>query len=211
MGGRGAYSSGGDGLPAKFRDVLGRKGTPRDVGTALKTANPKFNDDKAYRINCQRCVWAYELQRRGYKVQARGNHHFGDEFNRNGYREVFDDAKWEPVKWTSDKEIPTIPKRGYGSLAQKRQVSRNIEEKMSKWGEGSRAAVVLRWAGTKNDHAFSVENIGWKAYVVDSQIGKKTSLMDYIGQASAFSVSICRTDSLKKPNYERMKQAVKPI
>lgn len=39
MGGRGASSSGGDGLPAKFRSALGRKGKPRDIGTVLDTAN----------------------------------------------------------------------------------------------------------------------------------------------------------------------------
>lgn len=33
MGGRGASSSGGDGLPAKFRDVLGRKGIHRRCAT----------------------------------------------------------------------------------------------------------------------------------------------------------------------------------
>lgn len=43
MGGRGAYSSGGDGLPAKFRSALGRKGKQREIDTVLDTANkPRY-------------------------------------------------------------------------------------------------------------------------------------------------------------------------
>lgn len=213
MGGRGASSSGSDGLPAKFRDVLGRKSSPRSAEVALKTANPKFNEDRAYRINCQRCIWAYEMQRRGYKVQARGNH--GDDFNhwdnKQGFSHVFEDAKFEPVGWWAEGSVPTLPKSKGGTVTQRRQVARNIEKKMKEWGEGSRAAVCVGWRDAETGHAFSVENIGGKVYIVDAQPGKKMPLMDYIDRASLRSTYICRTDNLKKPNYEAMKKAVKPI
>ena len=35
--------------------------------------NPKFNEDRIYRINCQTCVVAFEARCRGYDVQAKGN------------------------------------------------------------------------------------------------------------------------------------------
>lgn len=213
MGGRGASSSGGDGLPAKFRSVLGRKGTPRSVGTALKTANPKYNEDRAYRINCQRCIWAYELQRRGYKVQARGNP--GDDFNhwdnKDGFSHVFEDAEFKPVHWWAEGRTPSLPMSKSGTKAQRMQVARNIEKQMREWGEGSRAAVTVGWQRSKSGHAFSIENIGGKVYIVDAQPGKKMPLMDYIDRANLMQTFICRTDNLSKPNYKALKKAVKPI
>lgn len=35
--------------------------------------NPKYLEDRTYRINCQTCVVAYEARRRGYNVEAKGN------------------------------------------------------------------------------------------------------------------------------------------
>ncbi len=43
---------------------------PMSIDDALKGANPNFSTDRNYRINCQRCVQAYELRRRGYNVEA---------------------------------------------------------------------------------------------------------------------------------------------
>lgn len=50
------------------------RGKPMDEESANKGhANPNFTKDKSYRINCQTCVVAYELRRRGYDVEAKGN------------------------------------------------------------------------------------------------------------------------------------------
>lgn len=46
------------------------KGTPMSIDDAVKGANPKYQTDRQYRVNCQRCVQAYELRRRGYDVEA---------------------------------------------------------------------------------------------------------------------------------------------
>lgn len=211
MGGRGAYSSGGDGLPSKFRSVLGRKGKPREIDAVLGTANkPRYNDDIAYRINCQRCVWAYELQRRGYKVQARGNDGAGGSFNSS---RVFEDLKWDDVKWYKGKGngVLSLPKSAGGNAKQRNQIVKNIEQKMTEWGEGSRAIVGVGWQKTPQGHVFNVENIGGKAYIVDAQVGKKLPLRDYINKARVLGVQIARTDNLRKPNYDMLKQAVKPL
>lgn len=50
--------------------VLGGQGTPLSITDALKGANPRFAKGTQYAVNCQRCVQAYELRRRGYNVEA---------------------------------------------------------------------------------------------------------------------------------------------
>ncbi len=47
-----------------------RKGQPIDYREAAEKANPNFQTDTEYQINCQRCVPVYELRRRGYPVTA---------------------------------------------------------------------------------------------------------------------------------------------
>ena len=50
------------------------RGQPMDVQNALEGTNPGYDPlslpDGPYKNNCQRCVPAYELRRRGYDVEA---------------------------------------------------------------------------------------------------------------------------------------------
>ena len=50
------------------------RGQPMDVQSALEGTNPNYDplspQDDPYKNNCQRCVPAYELRRRGYDVEA---------------------------------------------------------------------------------------------------------------------------------------------
>lgn len=50
--------------------VLGGQGTPMNITDALKGTNPNYASGTQYGVNCQRCVQAYELRRRGYDVEA---------------------------------------------------------------------------------------------------------------------------------------------
>lgn len=50
--------------------ILGGQGKPFNITDAIKGANPNFGSDPSYRINCQRCVQAYEYRRRGFDVEA---------------------------------------------------------------------------------------------------------------------------------------------
>ena len=40
--------------------------------------NPHYKEDEIYRVNCQSCVVAYEMRRRGFDVEAFGNNTAGD-------------------------------------------------------------------------------------------------------------------------------------
>lgn len=77
-------------LPTNVTEALGEKGAPRSVDTALKTVNPFYSRAYSeYSENCQRCVVAYEMQRRGYDVEAQPTYQ-GDKWpqviNVNGQR-----------------------------------------------------------------------------------------------------------------------------
>ena len=52
-------------------DALGcRKGAPFSIEDAAAIVNPHYKEGPEFRTNCQRCVTAYELLRRGYHVEA---------------------------------------------------------------------------------------------------------------------------------------------
>lgn len=57
MGGRGgSYSR---------SSALGARGKAKTVDQALKDTNPHYSEGREYQVNCQRCVYAYEMGRRG--------------------------------------------------------------------------------------------------------------------------------------------------
>ena len=49
----------------------GVRGRPMEVDPAARDANPNYAKGEEYRTNCQRCIWAYEMRRRGYDVEAK--------------------------------------------------------------------------------------------------------------------------------------------
>ena len=57
-------------------EYLGPKGASGDIQDAIDNTNPHYaqsfkSKDGLYHKNCQRCVWAAELRRRGYDVEAK--------------------------------------------------------------------------------------------------------------------------------------------
>lgn len=50
--------------------TLGVQGKTFSIEDSLKGANHKYARGTQYGVNCQRCVQAYELRRRGYDVEA---------------------------------------------------------------------------------------------------------------------------------------------
>ena len=86
MGGRGSKSGSGIAVATPQQpptprvqtldEYLGPKGAMRDMQDAIDSSNPYFqqslaNRDGLYTRNCQRCIWAAELRRRGYDVEAK--------------------------------------------------------------------------------------------------------------------------------------------
>lgn len=50
-------------------DALGTQGSAMSIAEAIK-GNPNYAQGREWQTNCQRCVWATELRRRGYDVEA---------------------------------------------------------------------------------------------------------------------------------------------
>ena len=51
--------------------TLYRKKHPEPIERALQNVNPRYKSGQEYQEYCQRCIPAYEMQRRGYTVKAK--------------------------------------------------------------------------------------------------------------------------------------------
>jgi len=69
--GQSAGSSGIIGVDPIEQMLNTKKGVPIDEYRAVVGTNPNYNKGYEYQVNCQRCVPAYELRRRGYDVTAK--------------------------------------------------------------------------------------------------------------------------------------------
>ena len=50
-------------------EAIGTQGSPKAIADAIQ-GNPNYSKGREWQTNCQRCVWATELRRRGYDVEA---------------------------------------------------------------------------------------------------------------------------------------------
>ena len=189
----GSCNSGGKGGGGgvSIRSVIGKQRKARTPSEALANTNPNYNQGKEWQVNCQRCVYAYELQRRGYDVEAQQRILNGtDPMNNGVWKNGFENQTWE---------------RGLGMRTD--HVERNVVSKMQGWGDGSRAIVYVAWR-SGNAHVFNIENEGGHVSIFDGQSGRKLSLSDYLLHAKPSSTMISRVDNLK-PNVNVLRYAVK--
>ena len=177
--------------PNLFDQALGQQGAPIPMQQAWTEANPNYKKGKAYQINCQRVAYAYEMQRRGYNVEAQGNFNPSDGFSSyygGGYRHVFQNQHW--IK----------------NLGSRRQtVVNNIHNQMTQWGDGARAVIICTWSGGRSGHIFNLEQVNGRTIAIDAQPGRRVSLVNYMSMAMPTSVQICRVDNLPTPTNNLLK------
>lgn len=185
MGGRGASSSGGS--------AFGKRGKANTPNEAVINTNPNYNKGIEYQINCQRCVYAYELRRRGYDVEALPH-----------------------TMKQNDPMMNRISMWGHGFIGQQwednlgkrnKEVEQSIVSKMQQWGDGARAIVYVAWK-QGGAHVFNIENHKGKVAAFDAQKGIELKLNDSISKAKPSATMISRVDNLK-PNNKVMHYAVK--
>lgn len=205
MGGRGTYgpledgpTPGGGGNDSKkygqpntpqmrppaptIRGQIGDKGEPQSPMDAMKRVNPDIKaldamDYADYQENCQRCVIAYELNRRGYNVEAEATGS-SDPYPYGGHwKTAFKGAKSVNVGGRTTADI-----------------NNNITDKMSSWGNNTRAVVVIE--GSKGGHAFSVEYRNGKLYYYDPQHNIRYDPKRVFDHCTKSSVEIVRVDNL---------------
>lgn len=178
--------------------LLGRQGKPKSADEALANVNKEHYDQETdrngqYHVNCQRCIFAYEMQRRGYDVEAlpAPNSRTDPMFTYSAsWERGFIGQKWE---------------RNLGK--RNPEVEQNIISKMQDWGDGSRAIAYVAW---KNGgaHVFNIENQGGKVSIFDAQDGKRYKLSDYLSRTKPSQTELSRVDNLQ-PNTSVIKHAVK--
>lgn len=184
-GGKDNFSNGlGTLTDVSMADALGKQGKPYSVTNALKNVNPNYSRRYSdYSENCQRCVIAYEMRRRGYDVTALPTYQ-GDILpygTRDGYARwmgAFRGARAENVGATTSKKVQA-----------------NLETKMKSWGAGSRG--IVRIPG----HVFNVENQGGRIIYVEAQTGQRYTNKDVFGRIKGAnklkSIQIVRVDNLR--------------
>jgi len=174
-----------------LKEAIGEKGTPKTIGAALNDVNPHFSRNyEEFQINCQRCVVAYELNRRGYDVEALPNP--GD--------------KWAQVAFRA--KDGTIEARWKGAFRHAKttnvaadrtsKVEANIEKAMKGFGPGSRGVVQVFWKNG-GGHVYNVENVGGRITYIDAQ-GPGRQAGTFLKDAIPSKVMLIRTDNLRISN-----------
>lgn len=132
---------------------------PDNIYHALRMSNPKYRSSPRYRDNCQRCIAAYDLRRRGYDVEALPvpilSNVIRDDLaymDKGGWPEMWKGA--HPVAMTGT-DGETIKKR--------------IEQEMASFGDGARAVVRVQWHERDYGHVFIAEQRDGKTWFVDPQ------------------------------------------
>lgn len=165
-------------------DVMGGIKHIREKHTVqqdISGANPNY-DPKSFEWgnNCQRCVPAYEMRRRGYNVVAKSKMKAGDPMESGGWMKVFENADWI-----------SCPK-GSGLT--------EIKKKMEEWGNGSRAEIYVRWKVNKGQrpsaHVFIAEKTSEGIIFRDPQSGTVT-MLPWQARVMNGKTFIARIDNLK--------------
>ena len=173
----------GDTTPRTLKEALGAKGKPMSEADAWFNANPFYSDNYAeFSSNCQRCVFAYEMRRRGYNVTAQPTYK-GDKMPIGG-------------NWTT--AMKGMTRVSVGKTTEKATI-KNIENQMSNWGEGSRAIIRIKWSGTNSGHVINCEQKNGKLHVYDVQSNKRVTgvkyLEKYLPYATLSHTELYRTDN----------------
>ncbi len=172
MGGRGgSYSR---------SSYLGPRGKPATIENALKASNPHYAEGREWQYNCQRVVFAYEMQRRGYDVEARPRIFDGSD------RLPYGDS---PGGW---KQVMT-------GMEQINMPSRNtiakMDAQMAQWGDGARAIVRVTWKGSRSGHVFMAEQVNGVTHYIDPQPGRAININHYMDQAIKGKTQLLRVDN----------------
>lgn len=153
----------------------------------LAATNPKYNTGKEYRVNCQRCVSAYEARRRGYDVEAKpailnGVDRMPYMFDKKeGWTSVYDGIK--PINCASSRTAG---------------VKTKVEQVMAGFGDGARAIVRVQWQQKYGGggHVFIAEQVNGSTIFIDPQ-PNKTDVGYYFSMAKTKETYVLRIDDLE--------------
>ncbi len=159
-------------------DALGcRKGAPFSIEDAAAIANPRFKEGQEFQNNCQRCVQAYELARRGYDVEAK----------------PIPQSGFNPIKYGN--ELFAGP-HGIPPAFETRLTSAEIRERIAAAPIGARFFIIISWKDAPFDHAFAAEKTPFGIRYIDPQTGNMNA-QDYFRRGVEGNYQLLRTDNLE--------------
>lgn len=178
-------------------EFLGPQGPPIDMNGSMVGANPNFDSqhfDPKYWRNCQRCVWAYEMRRRGYDVEARERILDGsDTLPYMGHKQG-----WANVAQNGVNELVSLS--SYGTIKQ-------ILTQMSDWGDGARAIVRIRYK-KGGGHVFIAEQVNGGTIFVEPQAGTYKDIHATMDKVIKKETKLLRIDN-KQLDPKLLERAVK--
>ena len=122
--------------------------THTDANLPRSGVNPHFSDGPEYQNNCQRCVVADELRRRGYDVEAQPAVLNGNDEVADHWWEMFEGQRWNTNL------------QGRGA----------VDATVGAMPQGARAVVRVFW-NEQDNHVFTAENTGNGVRYTDPQDG----------------------------------------
>lgn len=140
----------------------------------LKACNPNYRQGIEWQKNCQRCVPTYEMRSRGYDVTAKSR------------AEGVDHLAQRPFDAWENAEVYKCHADGMNE----------IQTALKKWGDNSRAQVVVYWNRGAGGHTFVAEQRDGVTHFIDPQNGE-TDASWYFKNVMPGSVQFCRTDHLQ--------------
>ena len=164
-------------MPASdvVEDAIGvRKSASISVTDAISGANPGYSKGGAYRVNCQRCVQAYEFRRRGYDVVAKPKPQVKDDIITWG-SECFAGQNNDIVEYTFS------------------QTTAQVKHEIEKSPDGARYGIYVKWRGVNSAHVFVAEKVNGVVRYLDPQSGKLDA-SDYFSRGSAGRFGYFRMD-----------------
>ena len=137
---------------------IGAKHTDAPLG--IEGTNPNYSKGREWRINCQRCVPAYEARCRGYDVTAKPN-------TKAETGQIYDNLAPFSDNWL----FPQVE----GAVGIPYKKKKDIEAKMEEWGDGARCQIVCKWKGGRKSgaHTFMAVQKEGKTHFVDPQSGNE--------------------------------------
>ena len=133
---------------------------------------------KKWHQNCQRCVPAYELRRRGYDVTAAPRKTRNDTVA-SSWDSLFKNQEWRSVGGEDRAEALL-----------------NLEAEIKLGEKGSRYAITLWWQGQNAGHTFVAENVDGMIRYIDPQTGD-TEYLSWRNRFSPNDVRVSRIDNLE--------------
>lgn len=147
-----------------------------DIGTKDNPiCNPNYSKGGDYRLNCGYCSATYEMRRRGYDVIANPKH----TMYVSDWKKLFNGCTPIPLKKSTTNVLMT-----------------DLQEKLSKFGDGARGSLFVQWKTGTVGHFFSWEVKNGQVLFIDGQNGN-IDTVDYFKYIRPTKTVCLRWDDLE--------------